>query len=342
MSVALAPAAAPDRPRAAAARRAQAPSPFIATDPAFAAVLGDHPSLVRVATVAAHEGPVYAPAEDALYFTTVPRRRGGADPVVAIGRIQLDGPSLRRRPGDVTVVSPEANAANGMTLAPDGRLVVCEQGGMRRPARISLLDPRTRATETLVDSFAGAPLNSPNDVVVRTDGTVWFTDPTYGHLQGFRPAPRLGEHVYRLDPRTGSLAVVANGFDKPNGLAFSPDGRTLYVGDSGAIHGPGDYDPLRQRLVLSFAVGDEGLTGVPAYAAGPIPGFPDGVTTDDAGRLYVSCAHGVRVYATSGRLLGEIQLPGAVNFTFGGPGRNVLFITADTAVWAAVLAAKGA
>jgi sugar lactone lactonase YvrE len=127
-----------------------------------------------VAQVDAHEGPVYVAEEDALYFTSVPR------PQVDIKRLSLHS-------GEVSVLRADANKANGMTLAPDGRLLVCEQGTRSAPARISLVDRATGASETLVDGWRGAPLNSPNDGVVKRDGTAWFTDPSYGFLQGFRP-----------------------------------------------------------------------------------------------------------------------------------------------------------
>src|SRR5919199_1017567 len=152
-----------------------------------------------------------------------------------------------------------------------------------------------------------------------------------------RPGP-AGPRVYRYDPRSGDLAVAADGFDKPNGLAFSPDERTLYVGDSGAIHGPGDYDPDRPRRVIALDV----ATGESRPFADGIPGFPDGLKVDGAGRVYVSCERGVRVFAVDGRLLGEIPVAGgAVNFTFGGPRRDVVLITADDAVRAAHLQATG-
>ncbi len=229
-----------------------------------------------------------------------------------------------------------------MTLAPDGRLLVCEQGSLSAPARISRVDPATGLTETVVETWHGLPLNSPNDVVVKSDGTVWFTDPSYGHLQGFRPEPRVGDFVYRYDPTAGHLSVVADSFDKPNGLAFSPDERTLYVGDSGANHEPGSYDPRRPHRIVAFDVVDGRRLERPRLLAVTVPGFPDGIKVDGEGRVYASAASGVQVFDASGTLLGEIVLPGAVNLTFGGPERNVLFITADTAIWAAVLAAKGA
>jgi gluconolactonase len=210
--------------------------------------------------VDAHEGPVYVPEEDALYFTSVPV---GPGPRVDSKRLALD--SLA-----VSVVSEDAGAANGMTLAPDGRLVVCEQLG----GALSLVD-RARGTRTLlVDGF-----NSPNDVVVKSDGTIWFTDPSYGWLQGFRPRPLLR--------------------------------------DGGSLSG--------ERVIAEFE-----------------PHHPDGLKADSEGRLYASFPGGVRVLDPDGAPVGEIELPGAVNFCFGGPRRDVLFITADTAIHAVHLEAKGA
>jgi gluconolactonase len=229
-----------------------------------------------------------------------------------------------------------------MTLAPDGRLLVCEQGSQTTPAAVTLDDRASGRTETLVDGWRGVPLSSPNDVVVRRDGTVWFTDPSYDHVQRFRPAPRLADRVYRHDPRTGDTAVVADGFDKPNGLVFSPDEHTLYVGDSGAIHAPGDYDERRPHDIVAFDVDDSGRLAGRRVLAVIEPGFPDGIKVDAAGRLYVSSARRVQVFAPDGRLIGEIAVPGgAVNFTFGGPDRNVLLITADDALWAARLSTTG-
>jgi gluconolactonase len=272
----------------------------------------------RVADTDAHEGPVYAGDEHALYFTTVRRA------TVAIKRLDLSD-------GTVSVIRADANMANGMALDHEGRLVVCEQGSISEPGRITRVDRTNGAAETLVDSWSGLPLNSPNDVVVKSDGTIWFTDPSYGYLQGFRPTPAIGDHVYRYDPKSGSLMLVADGFDKPNGLAFSPDERVLYVGDNGA-----------PNELLAFDVGEQGrLSGrrVVAVSSGE---HPDGIKVDTEGRIYASAPRGVKILAPTGKLLGEIELPGAVIFTFGGPEANVLYITADTAIWAAVLNAKGA
>jgi gluconolactonase len=286
-------------------------------------------SLVKVAVVDAHEGPVWL--DGSLYFTTAPR------PQVSIKRLALSGLEA----GSPLTVVEDANSANGMTLAPDGRLLVCEQGSLRRAARISAVDPRSGESETVVSSHAGLPLNSPNDIVVKSDGTIWFTDPSYGHLQGFRREPAHGDYVYRYDPASGGTTVVASDFDKPNGLAFSPDERTLYIGDSGANHEPGSFDPQRPHHIRAFDVVGNRLANGRLFAV-TTPGFPDGIKVDAEGRVYASCFDGVQVFDPSGELIDEIALPGAVNFCFGGAGRNVLFITTNTAVWAAVLDTKGA
>jgi gluconolactonase len=267
-----------------------------------------------VIEIDAHEGPVYAADEDALYFTTV------RQDTVAIKRLALADRS-------VSVVRADANMANGMTLDREGRLVICEQGTLDKPARITRLDRATGDVETVVE----ANLNSPNDIVAKRDGTIWFTDPSYGYPQGFRPEPRAGDYVYRYDPESGDLSVVADGFDKPNGIAFSPGEGLLYVADNGAPH---------ELLAFDVGVGG-GLTNRRRLAVST-PGHPDGLKTDDEGRIYASYSGGVHVFDPSGDLIGEIELPGAVNFTFGGPDRNVLYITADTAIWAAVFHSKGA
>jgi gluconolactonase len=279
--------------------------------------------LTRVAETDAHEGPVYVPGEDALYFTT-------QRPDVAIKRLALDGGRFPLDPGRITTVRSPANMANGMALDADGRLVVCEQGTLWQPAAITRVDRGTGSVETAVDEWLGLRLNSPNDVVVKRDGTIWFTDPSYGWLQGFRPVPQAGDHVYRYDPRSGALSVVADGFDKPNGLAFSPREDVLYVGDNGDPHHIVAFDVVRGRRLT------RGRVLVPST-----PEHPDGLKVDADGRVYASAADGVRIFDPSGDQVGTIAVPGAVNFTFGAPDGNVLFITADDAIWAAVLDTAG-
>ena len=266
--------------------------------------------LEHLVDVDAHEGPVYVPGEDALYFTSVPR----PGPRVDIKRLDLG--SLT-----VSVIRPDAAAANGMTLGHDGRLIVCEQIG----GAIAGVDRRSGARTPIVEGF-----NSPNDVIVKSDGTIWFTDPSYGWLQGFRPRPLLRDAVWRYDPRIGSAITVADSFDKPNGLCFSPDERTLYVADNGEPH-----------HLKAFDVLDGGRLDGERIIHVSSPEHPDGLKADSAGRLYATFAGGVEVLSPDGLPLGEIELPGAVNFCFGGRDRNVLFITSDTAIHAAHLQAKG-
>jgi gluconolactonase len=272
----------------------------------------------------AHEGPVYAADEHALYFTTA---RGGR---VSIMRLDLATRS-------VSVVRQDANNGNGMVLDREGRLVVCEQGNFTEPARISRLDRATGEVEALLEEG----LSSPNDVVVAADGAIWFTDPSYGVLQGFRPRSVAADRVWRLDPESGEATIVATSLDKPNGLAFSPEESVLYVADSGAIQAPEDYDPDRPRRVVAFDVAGDRLANERLFAD-EILGFPDGLKVDTAGRVYVSSAGGVLVFDPAGAPVGEIELPGAVNFTFGGSDGDVLYITRDDSVWAAHVLAKGA
>jgi gluconolactonase len=310
------------------------PSPrFVARSAEFERVLGPDPRIVEVIATDAHEGPVYAADEDALYFTTVPRRSSHLDltlPLVSVRRLALDGRRFPLEPQRLTTLRAPANVANGMTMDREGRLVACEQGSFLEPAAITRMDRRTGAIETLCDGAGGPPLNSPNDVVVADDGAVWFTDPGYGHLQGFRPAPERPDAVYRYDPATRRLDAVAAGFDKPNGLAFSPAQDVLYVSDNGA-----------PQQLLAFDSVDGRLTRRRVFADGT-PGHPDGLAVDAAGRVYASAADGIDVFAPDGEPIGSIGLPGAVNFAFGGREHDILFVTADTAIWAVLLCAQGA
>ena len=264
----------------------------------------------RLVEVDAHEGPVYVPDEHALYFTSVPR----PGPRVDIKRLDLG--SLT-----VSVIREDARAANGMALGHDGRLIVCEQIG----GAIAAVDRGTGAREFLVDGF-----NSPNDVVVASDGAIWFTDPSYGWLQGFRPPPERRDAVHRFDPRTGVVTEAAHSFDKPNGLCFSPDEQTLYVADNGAPHHLEAFDVV---------AGERLERGRVIHVSTSL--HPDGLKSDAHGQLYASYSDGVQVLGPDGALLRAIEAPGAVNFCFGGPERDVLFITADTAIYAAQLDQKG-
>jgi gluconolactonase len=311
--------------------------PFVVHSPRFYDVLGPKPEVTVVPDVHAHEGPVYVAKWNAVLFTTVPEVTNVplfGDRNVAIGRLDVD--SLQ-----VSTFAAVTNMANGMTLDQEGRLLICEQGTRSRPARIARMDLETKAVETVVDNWRGLAFNSPNDIVVRSDGTIWFTDPSYGALQGFRNPPQVGDFVYRFDPADGSISVVADSFNKPNGLAFSPDQSVLYINDSGAIQGPGTYFVTLPHHIRAFDVDGPQLRNDRLFCV-VAPGIPDGLKLDTAGRVYSSSTTGVQVFDVDGTLLGEILAPGVANFCFGGADNDTIFMMCDTNITIAKIAAKGA
>jgi gluconolactonase len=205
------------------------------------------------------------------------------------------------------------NHTNGHTRDRQGRLVSCEHGA-RRVSRTEL-DGRITV---LADHYQGKRLNSPNDVVVKSDGSVWFSDPTYGidsDYEGHKAESEIGaSHVYRLDPASAELEVVADDFVKPNGLAFSPDERILYVSDTGATHQPDGAQHIR-----AFAVEDARLRNGRVFATSE-HGLFDGFRLDIEGNVWTSADEGVNCYTAKSELLGRIRVPETVsNCTFGGP-----------------------
>jgi gluconolactonase len=237
----------------------------------------------------------------------------------------------------VNVFRQPANNTNGHTRDREGRLISCEHGA-RRVTRTEVDGSIT----VLADTYQGKRLNSPNDVVVKSDGTVWFTDPAYGidaDYEGHKSESEIGAcHVYRLDPAAGTLEVVADDFVRPNGIAFAPDEQTLYVSDTGMTH-----DPDGPRHIRAFAVEDGRHLRHGRVFAVCEHGLFDGFRLDTEGNLWTSAGEGVNCYDPAGDLLGRIPIPeGVSNVTFGGPKRNRLFITATTSLYAVYLNANGA
>lgn len=219
--------------------------------------------------------------------------------------------------GGLQTFRKPSQQANGNTLDREGRLLSAEHAG-RRVSRTE----KDGTQVTVVDSFEGKKFSSPNDVVVKSDGTIWFTDPDYG-LAG-RPKETPGNYVYRFDPATKSLTPIAKDFDKPNGLCFSPDERKLYVADSG-----------KPRHIRAFNVARDGaVTGGDVFAAID-KGGPDGIRCDTAGRVWSSSGDGAQVFDASGKLLVRILLPeAAANLAFGGPNGRTLYLTARKSLYA--------
>ncbi len=304
----------------------------------FCNVLGPNPKFTKLVETDAHEGPVYVRECEGLLFTTVPQLINIPLPnyrKVAIKKLSLND-------NQVSVFREASNMANGMTLDRQGYLLICEQGTKSTPARIARLNLNNpESIETVVQEWFGLPFNSPNDIVVKSDGTLWFTDPSYGFLQKFKDAPLVGDFVYRYDPKTKFLSVVADSFNKPNGLAFSPEEDVLYITDSGAIQEPGSYHVNLPHHIRAFDVKDDCHLVNNRLFAVVTPGVPDGIKIDTDGRVYTSSADSIQVFNNKGDLIGKILVDGVNNFTFGGSFNNILYIMADTAIYAATLQARG-
>jgi gluconolactonase len=269
------------------------------------------------------EGPAYFAAGRYLVWSDIPSNR----------ILRWD-----ETDGSVSVFRTPCHNTNGHTVDREGRLVSCEHQ-TRCVSRTEHDGTRT----VLVDRISGRRFNSPNDIVVKSDGTIWFSDPSYGIATDYEgdaaPSEIGANHVYRHDPATGACDAVTTDFVQPNGLAFSLDERHLYIADSGANWVPGGPAHIRR-----FAVAADGRT----LSAGEVfatstAGLFDGFRFDVLGNLWTSAADGVHCYAPDGTLIGKIAVPEIVaNVCFGGPKRNRLFICATTSLYAIYLGVRGA
>ena len=239
--------------------------------------------------------------------------------------------------GNVGVFRPVSNNSNGNTVDRQGRLVTCEHGA-RRVTRTE----HDGSITVLADKFDGKRLNSPNDVVVKSDGSIWFTDPPYGILfdyeGGLAPMEQDGCQVYRIDANSGAITRVTTDFDKPNGLAFSPDEKFLYIADTGITHKKNGSKHIRR-----FAVSADGATlSKSQIFADCTAGLFDGFRLDSDGRIWSSAADGVHCYDADGTLIGKVKIPELVsNVCFGGPKLNRLFICGTTSLYSCYLAING-
>ncbi len=266
------------------------------------------------------EGPVWFAAGRYLLWSDIPNNR----------IMRYDDTD-----GAVSTFRQPSNNSNGHTVDRAGRLVSCEH-----------LTRRVTRTEhdgtitVLADSYQGKRLNSPNDVVVKSDGSIWFTDPSYGILmdyEGDRAESEIGAcHVYRIDGDTGAMTIVADDYMKPNGLAFSPDESLLYIADTGVTHDADGPAHIRNHTVNGDTIsGGDVLADCTA-------GVFDGFRVDRAGRIWTSAADGVHCLSPQGDLIGKIHIPELVaNVCFGGPKLNRLFICGTTSLYAVYLNVNG-
>lgn len=252
------------------------------------------------------EGPAYHRAHRILLFSDIPNDR----------ILRYD-----ERTGSVDVFLHPAGFANGRTVDAEGRFIWCEHGG-RRVVRLE----HDGTLGVVADAYDGEPLNSPNDVVVHPDGAIWFTDPTYGiqsDYEGHAAAQRQAHRgVYRVDPRTGDVEARITDLVQPNGLCVADAGRTLFVTDSEA------------GALWRYAIAEDGTTTTGERISETDAGC-DGIRMDAVGRIWLAAHDGVRCHAQDGTLLGRIPFPETVaNLEFGGPQRNILYITATTSLYA--------
>lgn len=290
-------------------------------DPRFAHYVLDNAPLEELATGFRWvEGLVWMGDADCLLFQDLPRDR-------TMRWIESAGVSIYRTP---------SGYANGQTRDRQGRLVSCSHG----QRCLFRTEPDGTVTR-LIDRHGGKRLNAPNDVAVKSDGTIWFTDPLYGiqnDYEGGRQPSEQPPALYRFDPETGVIAVAASDFDGPNGLAFSPDESRLYVSETGdqTTENPKQY-------IRVFDVGPDGT-----LAGGEVfhkiePGYADGLCVDDDGNLWSSAADGVHCIDPEGKLLGKILIPHRVsNLTFGGRFKSRLFIGGSHTLYAIFLNRRGA
>ncbi|EIC82846.1 SMP-30/gluconolactonase/LRE family protein [Serratia sp. M24T3] len=261
------------------------------------------------------EGPVYIPSSKTLLWSDIPNNR-----ILTFSEVDCH----------TCVFENNIGHQNGHCLDLSGRVIACEHSG-RRISRLG----HYGHWELLTDSYQGKRLNSPNDVIVKSDGSIWFSDPTYGidtDYLGKKQNAELNIHgVYRYDPETQSAELVIKSLLQPNGLAFSPDEKTLYVSDSGVTHAK-DHP----ATITAYSVSNSGTSLDDARLFATCDnGVFDGFRVDKQGNIFTSCADGVAVYNVNGILMGKIIIPECVsNLCFGGPLRNRLYITGATSLYA--------
>ncbi|KAF9475741.1 calcium-dependent phosphotriesterase [Pholiota conissans] len=339
-----------------------APPFFQIFDPAFLTILGPNPSFHIVASndtfAFAHEAPIFVSELDEVFFASNdggPLGNSDLNHNNKVGKISMkdvDAAFQSLKPGETgkafqvpvtELVLPDTiQMTNGGTGPFKSSLVLINSGRGPLPPSIALVNPNPPHNATvLLDNFFGRQFNSLNDIKVHpTSGVFFFTDVTYGSLLAFRPPPVLPNQVYRFDPMTAEVRVVATDFNKCNGLAFSADGKTAYVTDTGANAGLQGNDFTAPATIYKFDVDPTTQTFLNRRIFAYVDtGIPDGVQLDTAGNVYTGCGDGVQVFSPSGTLLGKFFIGSvSANMVFAGDGR--LVIMGETKIAVAMIAAK--
>ncbi|UPX20121.1 Gluconolactonase [Ascochyta rabiei] len=323
-------------------------------------ILGDNPILELLLEnndrPFAHEAGVFIPESNTLFVTSNQYPHPDTNqPHIHISRITLPSSIHSTETTCTQITTDNVPMANGGINYQNG-ILFCAQGTLTTPGGLAYMplpsnpsdhtSTSSYASKLLIKSFHNRPFNSPNDVVVHSDGSLWFTDPIYGSEQGIRPPPRLPNQVYRFDPKTGGIRAVADGFGRPNGICFSPGEETCYVTDTDWIHGDGSTDETRASHIYAFDVkmysGQPFLVNRRLFAMADT-GIPDGIKCDVHGNLYSGCGDGVNIWSPGGVLLAKILVDGGVaNFCFGRDGQ--LFLLNEHRLWRAQISpeCKGA
>ncbi|KAK1236595.1 hypothetical protein PQX77_000147 [Marasmius sp. AFHP31] len=334
-----------------------APPFFQVFDVSFLTVLGENPSIREIArndTFAfAHEAPVYNPSTDEVFFASNAGSKLGMSDLEhnnVVSKISLEEAERALAAGNRSVVNvpfttidlPETiQMTNGGTGPFKGSLAFVTSGRGTRPPSVVLVSPLPPYNATvLLDNFYGRQFNSLNDIKIHPSGKFFFTDVSYGYVNDFRPQPMMPEQVYRFDPESGSIRVVADGFEKCNGIAFTQDGALAYITDTG-VAGKSGLDQTKPSTIYVYDVDSQTHAfknrRVFAYTDA---GIPDGIQVDRNGNVYSGTGDGVQVWNSFGDLIGKFFVgTTAAQMVFAGDGR--LVILAETAVYLAKIAAKG-
>ncbi|KAL3425565.1 SMP-30/Gluconolaconase/LRE-like region [Phlyctema vagabunda] len=313
---------------------------FIIYDERFQAIIGGKPSIEVIGEQKdpfAHEAGVYIPSTAEIFITSNHLRIGGKKKI-QISKVKKVGEAWSVEP-----IEPGIVLANGAVNYKDG-VLFCEQGSLTEPGGLVYMEAQAPyKTEVILSNYHGRWFNSVNDVVIHADGSIWFTDPTYGYDQGIRPLSQIICQTYRYDPATGDIRAMDDSVRRPNGLCFSPDQQTLYITDTDGVHGdthrPGIYAPARAASIYAFDIiqrhSSPFLANKRLFAFADT-GIPDGIKCDKAGNVYSGCGDGVHVWTPGGTLIGKIYVPGGcANLCFGKGGE--MFLLNEERMWRAQL-----